>query len=328
MASTSPSFSIQRTVPVPAMSTLRKTVRSRSSSRLVRSHPLAHAERGAPPRRRGRPPRRRSARAGRRSARPAAARSRRRRRCRSPPGTTSDSAMSTSSGTLAISTTVGMNCTTVNGVPSNPISRRMVQTRIRKSDQKNELERPEPAPDQLAERGAALDRPAAEHGAGAGGVVVRGQDHDAGLVAALLRGDVLRRAPTGQAADEEERAGQVAERRDGREQDERRADDGRVHRQDAADDPEQRVDRVRDRVVRVDAGGLDVGVAAERRRAVPRGVRRRGVPRPCPASAPRTRRAPRSPASHRPPCRTASSPDCAVRVPTDLHPTCRRSPWI
>ena len=74
---------------------------------------------------------------------------------------------------LAISTTVGMNCTTVKAVPSMPISRRIVQTRIRKSDQKNGSNGPKPAADQPAEGGAALDRSAAEDGAGAGRVVVR-----------------------------------------------------------------------------------------------------------------------------------------------------------
>ena len=37
-----------------------------------------------------------------------------------------------------------MNCTTVNAVPSNPISRRSVQTRITTSDQKNGSNGPRP----------------------------------------------------------------------------------------------------------------------------------------------------------------------------------------
>ena len=77
-----------------------------------------------------------------------------------------------------------MNWTTVSGVPSTPISRTRVQIEDQDERPEERLERAEAAPDQPAERRAALDGLAAEHGAGARGVVVGGQDHDAGLVAA------------------------------------------------------------------------------------------------------------------------------------------------
>ena len=76
----------------------------------------------------------------------------------------------------------------------------------------------------LGERGAPLRGAGTEDRPAAGGVVVGDQDHDARLAAVLSRKDVLARTAPGEATDQEQRAGEVAERGKRREGGDQRAD--------------------------------------------------------------------------------------------------------
>ena len=129
---------------------------------------------------------------------------------------------------------------------------------------------PEEEPEGAEAEAGALRKPADSLGrlgedvAGAGGVVVRHQDEPGGGVRAIAGGDhVLGDAAKEQGADEVEAGVEVEVGRGRCEQDECEADRGLDRREQAAGDPQQRVDQVDQGVLGVGEEGLDVRAAAD-----------------------------------------------------------------
>ena len=164
---------------------------------------------------------------------------------------------------------MGRNWRTVSAVPLMPPTRRTQQASSRSSARNMRPQRP-------AARGPA---------------VVVGQQQQRARALALAPGDdVLRRAPSEQPPRGGRDAGEVEEGEHGGEQDEPGAELGARHREHAADDREDRVDRVADRPGRPHGERLDHDLPPKPPRAAQRGAEQPAAQHPTQAAAARRRR--------------------------------------
>ena len=195
------------------------------------------------------------------------------------------SAMSISRAMATISSTVGMNCATVNATPLTPARRSRQHSEHRHRGPEERLERADRAVDQPPERCPALLSPGAHGEPAAPGVVVGDEHQQSRLVAVPPRDDVLRGAAPEQATHGRQQQARVEEQQQRTDECEHGADHRDRDREHAAQDAEGGEDRVGERPVGPDVDRLALDVAPEARQALlevargsPLGVAAGGAP--------------------------------------------------